>query len=78
MNIDLLPFSAFALESYGATAPSRGDMHTLTLELALAAVHSPRKGMSGSITTTKQPVPGTSSLRAAVLPADGSALTITF
>ena len=77
MNIDLLPFSAFALESYGTTAPSRGDMHTLTLELALAAVHSPNKGMSGRI-TTRQSVPGISSLRAAVLPADGTALTITF
>ena len=76
MNIDLLPFSAFALESYGTTAPSRGDMHTLTLELALA-VHSPHKGMSGSI-STRQTLAAATSLRAAVLPADGGALTITF
>ena len=77
MNIDLLPFSAFALESYGATAPSRGELHTLTLELALAAVHSPHDGMSGSV-STHHADSGVPALRAAVLPADGSALTITF
>lgn len=76
MNIDLLPFNAFALESYGTPAPSRGDMHTLTLELALA-VRSPTKEMSGSI-STKQVLAPAASLRAAVLPADDTALTITF
>jgi hypothetical protein len=77
MNIDLLPFSAFALESYGTTPPSRGELHTLTLELALSAVHSSRDAMSGSVTTNKA-FTGVKSLRAAVLPADGSAVTITF
>ena len=77
MNIDLLPFSAFALESYGPTAPSRGDSHTLTLELGLAAVHSSREIMSGSATTGEASADATP-LRAAVLPAEGSALTITF
>ena len=77
MNIDLLPFSAFALESYGAAAPSRGELHTLTLELALAPVHSARDAMSGSVSTS-QVVAAVPGLRAAVLPADGSALTITF
>ena len=77
MNIDLLPFSAFALESYGTTAPSRGEMHTLTLELALAAVHSSHEAMSGSVTTSKAST-AVASLRAAVLPANGNALTITF
>jgi len=77
MNIDLLPFSAFALESYGTPAPSRGELHTLTLELALAAVHSPREAMSGSISTNKI-FAGATALRAAVLPADGTPLTITF
>ena len=76
MNIDLLPFSAFALESYGPAAPSRGDAHTLTLELALA-VHSSRQIMSGSATTGEASAEATP-LRAAVLPAEGSALTITF
>lgn len=78
MNIDLLPFSAFALESYGTTAPSRGELHTLTLELALAAVHSSHDdAMSGSVSTNKA-FTGVPPLRAAVLPADGTALTITF
>jgi hypothetical protein len=77
MNIDLLPFSAFALESYGATAPSRGELHTLTLELALAAVHSAHDAMGGSISANKA-FTGATPLRAAVLPANGTALTITF
>jgi hypothetical protein len=76
MNIDLLPFSAFALESYGATAPSRGEQHTLTLELALA-VHSAHEAMSGSV-STNQIFTAARPLRAAVLPAGGAALTITF
>ena len=77
MNIDLLPFNAFALESYGPAAPSRGDSHTLTLELALATVHSSREIMSGSASTGEAPAEATP-LRAAVLPADGTPITITF
>ena len=77
MNIDLLPFSAFALESYATAAPSRGDSHTLTLELALATMHSSREAMSGSASTDEASIEVTP-LRAAVLPAEGSALTITF
>jgi hypothetical protein len=77
MNIDLLPFSSFVLESYGPTAPSRGDGHTLTLELALATVHSSHEAMSGSV-STNQVFVDVAPLRAAVLPADGTALTITF
>jgi hypothetical protein len=77
MNIDLLPFSAFALESCGGTAPSRGELHTLTLGLALASVRSPHEAMSGSV-STNQIFTAVTPLRAAVLPADGAALTITF
>jgi hypothetical protein len=77
MNIDLLPFNAFALESYGPTAPSRGDPHTLTLELALSTGRSSRERMSGSVSTNPAGV-DTTPLRAAILPADGSAITITF
>lgn len=77
MNIDLLPFSAFALESYGTTAPSRGDSHTLTLELALATAHAAREVMSGSA-SFGQPSGDVTPLRVAVLPAEGAALTITF
>jgi len=77
MNIDLLPFSAFALESCRSAAPSRGDIHTLTLQLALAPVHSSYEPMSGSAGIS-QAVACAAPLRAAVLPADGNALTITF
>jgi hypothetical protein len=77
MNIDLLPFNAFALESYGPTPPSRGEAHTLTLELALATVHSSREIMSGSV-SIKNPSVDATPLCAAVLPADGTAITITF
>jgi hypothetical protein len=77
MNIDLLPFSAFALESHGTAAPSRGELHTLTLELALDAVHPSREAMSGSV-STNQVFTGANALRTAVLPADGTLLTITF
>jgi len=78
MNIDLLPFNAFALESYGPTAPSRGEAHTLTLELALATGHASRAAMSGSVSTNNAAQNLAAPLRAAILPADGSAITITF
>ena len=77
MNIDLLPFTAFALESYGATEPARGELHTLTLRLALAPVHSSHEPMSGSASVDPAWA-APAALRAAILPADGSALTITF
>ena len=78
MNIDLLPFSAFALESCRPAASARGDHHTLTLQLALAPVAAapcePMAGTAGAGQVAACLAP----LRAAVLPADGSALTITF
>ena len=75
MNIDLLPFSAFALESCRPAASARGDHHTLTLQLALAPVPaSTYEPMAGAGPRVACAAP----LRAAVLPADGSALTITF
>jgi hypothetical protein len=77
MNIDLLPFTAFALESLGPSAPGRGDGHTLTLQLALAPVHSSHEPMSGSVGAS-QAFPCATPLRAAVLPAEGPVLTITF
>jgi hypothetical protein len=77
MNIDLLPFNAFALESYGPTAPSRGDPHTLTLELALSTGRSSREVMTGSVSTRAASADATP-LHAAVLPADGTPITITF
>ena len=77
MNIDLLPFTAFALESCGTPEPARGNFHTLTLQLALTPVHSSREPMSGSA-SANQAFACATPLRAAVLPADGRALTITF
>jgi hypothetical protein len=77
MNIDLLPFSAFALESYGTSAPSRSDSYTLTLELTLATVQSSREVMSGNA-KVGEASSEVRPLRAAVLSAEGSALTITF
>jgi hypothetical protein len=77
MNIDLLPFNAFALESYGPTAPSRGDPHTLTLELALSTGRSSRHVMTGSVSTHDAGAQATA-LHAAILPADDTPITITF
>ena len=77
MNIDLLPFSAFALESCQTPAPARGANHTLTLQLALAPVPSSYDA-TNDIAGASQALACGAPLRAAVLPADGSALTITF
>jgi len=50
MNIDLLPFSAFALESSGAASHAAREAHTLTLPLDLVPVHAAfEPAMSGSI-----------------------------
>ena len=75
MNIDLLPFSAFALESCRTAASARGDSHTLTLQSGLVAApaYEPM-GVADASLALACAAP----LRAAVLPADGSALTITF
>jgi hypothetical protein len=78
MNIDLLPFTAFALESSGTAAPSRGEFHTLTLQLALSALHSSHEPMAGSISAKPASAATAHPLRAAVRPADGTPLTITF
>ena len=78
MSIELLPFSAFALESCAAPAPTPGEGQTLTLAL--------RCGRGSSI----EPMVGLLTLRAAsaavqgshhagvVAPAEGGALAITF
>ena len=47
MSIDLLPFSAFALESCAAPAAEPGDGHTLTLPLRLA--RTTREPMAGRL-----------------------------
>lgn len=77
MNIDLLPFSAFALQSCGRSEGA-GEAQTLTLQLALAPVHSSHEPMSGRASTNQAFVHGGKLLRAAVVPAEGPVLTITF
>lgn len=77
MNIDLLPFTAFELQLCGP-AQDRAEAQTLTLQLAPAPVHSSQEPMSGRASTDQAFVHCGNLLRAAVVPADGSALTITF
>ena len=78
MTIELLPFSAFALESCGGVhAP--GESHTLTLEPDLTAVRAAfEPAMGGSASVGAGPVEWPRLLRAAIVPANGSVLTITF
>jgi hypothetical protein len=78
MNIDLLPFAAFALESSGMTEPPRGEPHTLTLRLARSMNSSFGPPMSGKARMEDIPVRREVALHAAILPADGAGLTITF
>jgi hypothetical protein len=79
MNIDLLPFAAFALESSGMADRPCGEPHTLTLRLARPSLHSSfGPPMSGKVRIEEIPVPCEGVLHAAVLPADGPGLTITF
>ncbi|MDP3761656.1 MAG: hypothetical protein Q8R01_14195 [Ramlibacter sp.] len=78
MNIDLLPFSAFALESSGA-ASRHGEAHTLTLRLDLTPVHPAfAPAMGGSVGIDGAACGPAPVLRAAVVPAVGPVLTITF
>ena len=77
MNIDLLPFSAFVLESSGAAARAISDSQTLTLDLGMVPVHAAfGTSMSGSVSLGADAGPAT--LRAQVVPAGGPVLTITF
>jgi hypothetical protein len=81
MNLDQLPFTAFALEAAAAGAPSGGDGRTLTMPLrglpALmrrAAEHEP---MGGTVAIGAS-APSEGAWRAAVVTAQATALTITF
>ena len=78
MNIDQLPFTAFALQSCGQASRAFGEAQTLTLQLALAPVHSSHEPMNGRASTNQAFVHSTNLLRAAVVPTDGAVLTITF
>ena len=79
MNIDLLPFSAFLLECSGVAAPASPGGHTLTLPLGLVPVHAAfETAMSGTVTIQGTALSASLPQRAAVVPAGGAALTITF
>lgn len=77
MNTDMPAFSAFALESYRSTGHAGGDCQTLTLALAIAPLHTAHEPMGGNA-RAGVPVDGENMLRAAVLPAEGPVLTLTF
>jgi len=76
MSIDLLPFSAFALESCAAPAAVPQEGQTLTLALRLR--HPAALTMNGSLALPGLQVASPGTARAAVLAADASPLTITF
>ena len=78
MNIDLLPFSSFALESCAPAAGKRLEAQTLTLALAITPRGVSQEPMSGKASTNQKARASQNVLRAAVVPADGSALTLTF
>jgi hypothetical protein len=79
MNINVLPLAAFTLESSRGAERVVAEAHTLTLRLtrpALLSSHEPP--MSGTARIEAVPGHSESMLRAAVLPAEGPGLTITF
>jgi hypothetical protein len=79
MPTDLLPFSAFALESTGSPAHEMGESQTLTLCLAVKPLHTRyAEQMSGTLALSSECFEDEGSLRAAVVPADGAPLTLTF
>jgi hypothetical protein len=69
MSIETLPFTAFALQSCAAAAPRRGEAQTLTLQ------PTPASGRASANQAAAHSAPV---LRAAVVPAEGCVLTITF
>ncbi len=75
MDPNLIPSDAYALESL-ATRSLGGVSHTLTLQLSLGALPGFAHPMTGTASITARHPQGL--LRAAVLPADGPALTLTF
>jgi hypothetical protein len=78
MNIDLLPFTAFALESCGTAGQVAAASQTLTLELELGPVHPLLEPMHGTVGKFEALGPVFEPLRAAVVPACSDPLTITF
>ncbi|HSV34311.1 MAG TPA: hypothetical protein VLI46_02080, partial [Ramlibacter sp.] len=67
-----------ALESCGPAASATGNGRTLTLKLALAPVQPFEEPMEGSAIANPASTDRTGMLRAAVVPADSSSITLTF
>jgi hypothetical protein len=77
MSIDLLPFSAFALESCAAPAPAPGDGQTLTLPLRIGrASATPALAAQLLLDASEEALPG-EHVDVLAPPRDGP-LTITF
>jgi len=79
MSIDLLPFSAFALESSTVAGSTQRSAQTLTLPLGLFPVHAAfGSAMAGTASVGARPSGAAAPLRAAVVNAGAAVLTITF
>jgi hypothetical protein len=78
MNIDMPAFTAFALESCRSPSQAAADTQTLTLQLVITRVDTSFEPMGGRASTNQPHVYCANPLRAAVVPADGPVLTITF
>lgn len=79
MNLDLLPLSAFALESLRGADRMMAEPHTLTLRLTRLKLDCAQlPPVHGSVSIQECMPQAEGVLRAAVVPADGPGLTITF
>ena len=79
MNIDLLPFSSFALESSTAAASASRQAQTLTLPLGLVPVHAAfGSAMAGTASVGTVDADSGAPCHMAVAKAGDVALTITF
>ena len=78
MNIDLLPFTAFALQSCAAPEQRQAAAQTLTLGLVATSADACHEPMSGQVSANQSLAPAPEVLRVAVRPAEASAITITF
>jgi hypothetical protein len=78
MTSDLLPFSAFALEPCAGSGPAIGDGQTLTLQLGAGRTRVGDELIGGTISTRGSRAVAPGAVRAGVVAADGSPVTITF
>jgi len=79
MTIELLPFGSLGAESTARPRRVTAEPRTLTLKLPRAALLCSREpAMSGTVTVQAAPPEADRAERAAVLPSNTPALTITF